>query len=89
MQVDSVFNLNRPYDLLAFLRQEKRAQFLQTLQDELVRKKKDIDQSDKDEPGLEERYYKEDSDCIIAGKPLTEYDLYISTVLPLQNKNIK
>ncbi|CAD5117844.1 DgyrCDS6590 [Dimorphilus gyrociliatus] len=87
-QVDSVFNLHRPYDLLALLRQEGRAYLLQNLQDELVKKKKDIDQNDKDEPGLEERYYKEDSDCIIAGKPLTEYDLYISTVLPLQNKNI-
>ena len=39
--------------------------------------------------GLEQRFYRTDPDCVIAGKPLTEFDLYISTVQPLENKGIK
>ncbi len=39
--------------------------------------------------GLEQRFYQTDLDCISAGKPLPEFDLYISTVLPLENKGIR
>ena len=39
--------------------------------------------------GLEQRFYKTDIDCVAAGKPLPEFDLYISTVLPLENKGIR
>lgn len=39
--------------------------------------------------GLEQRFYQSDPDCIEAGKPLPEFDLYISTVLPLENKGIR
>ena len=39
--------------------------------------------------GLEQRFYKMDSDCVVAGKPLPEFHLYISTVLPLENKGIR
>ena len=39
--------------------------------------------------GLEQRFYKTDPDCVAAEKPLPEFDLYISTVLPLENKGIR
>ena len=38
---------------------------------------------------LEQRFYRSEPDCIAAGKPLPEFDLYISTVLPLENKGIR
>ena len=39
--------------------------------------------------GLEEKFYKSDADCLAAGKHLPDLDLYISTVLPLENKGIR
>ena len=39
--------------------------------------------------GLEEKFYKTDPDCLSAGKHLPDLDLYISTVLPLENKGIR
>ena len=39
--------------------------------------------------GLEEKFYKSDLDCLAAGKHLPDLDLYISTVLPLENKGIR
>ncbi|XP_076450500.1 tetratricopeptide repeat protein 17-like isoform X3 [Babylonia areolata] len=89
-QMDSVFNLRRPYDLVAFMRQEERAQMLGNLKKELLSRKSEIDRhEDKDSAGLEQKFYQSDPDCIEAGKPLPEFDLYISTVLPLENKGIR
>ena len=42
-----------------------------------------------DVAGLERLFYQTDSDCIAAKVPLPEFDLYISTVLPLENKGIR
>ena len=39
--------------------------------------------------GLEQRFYRSDSDCRVAGKPLPEFDLYITTVIQLENKGIR
>ncbi|KAL8577739.1 hypothetical protein ACOMHN_065556 [Nucella lapillus] len=89
-QMDSVFNLRRPYDLVAFMRQEERAHMLGSLKKELLSRKSEIDRhEDKDSAGLEQKFYQSDPDCIEAGKPLPEFDLYISTVLPLENKGIR
>ncbi|KAK7486422.1 hypothetical protein BaRGS_00022346, partial [Batillaria attramentaria] len=89
-QMDSVFNLKRPYDLVAFMRQEERAHMLGNLKKELLSRKSEIDRhEDRDSAGLEQRFYQSDPDCIEAGKPLPEFDLYISTVLPLENKGIR
>ncbi|XP_070200043.1 tetratricopeptide repeat protein 17-like isoform X3 [Littorina saxatilis] len=89
-QMDSVFNLRRPYDLVAFMRQEERAHKLGNLKKELLSRKSEIDRhEDRDSAGLEQKFYQTDIDCIEAGKPLPEFDLYISTVLPLENKGIR
>ena len=37
---------------------------------------------------LEQHFYRTDPDCQAARIPLPEFDLYISTVLPLENKGI-
>jgi len=39
--------------------------------------------------GVEQRFYRSDPDCIAARKPLVEFDLYQSTVLPLEDKGIR
>jgi len=47
--MDSMFNLQRPYDLVALLKQEQRAVMLENLKQELLSRKADIDgNEDKD-----------------------------------------
>ena len=49
--MDSVFNLKRPYDLMALLKQEQRAVMLETLKRELLAKKGDIDKNEDKDTG--------------------------------------
>ncbi|XP_053384178.1 tetratricopeptide repeat protein 17-like isoform X3 [Mercenaria mercenaria] len=88
-QMDSVFNMKRPYDLVAFMKQEERANMLDKLKQELLSRKVEIDSTEDRDTGLEEKFYKTDPDCLAAGKQLPDLDLYISTVLPLENKGIR
>uniref|UniRef100_A0A0B7BGE5 Tetratricopeptide repeat protein 17 n=1 Tax=Arion vulgaris TaxID=1028688 RepID=A0A0B7BGE5_9EUPU len=88
-QADSVYNLRRPYDLVAFMKQEDRASMLNILKKELLTRKDEIDKNEDRDTGLEQKFYRTNPDCIEAGKPLPEFDLYISTVLPLENKGIR
>lgn len=46
----------------------------------------EIDRSEEEAENIEERLYAEDTDCQIAGTPLTEMDLYVSTVVPFETK---
>ena len=50
-QTDSLFNLQRPYDLVAMLKQEDRAKILEDLKQELLIKKESIDKSDDRDTG--------------------------------------
>uniref|UniRef100_A0A2C9KLB1 Tetratricopeptide repeat protein 17 n=1 Tax=Biomphalaria glabrata TaxID=6526 RepID=A0A2C9KLB1_BIOGL len=88
-KVDSVYSMRRPYDLVAFMKQEERANMLNSLKKELLSRKDEIDKNEDRDTGLEQKFYKTNPDCIEAGKPLPEFDLYISTVLPLENKGIR
>ncbi|KAK3103819.1 hypothetical protein FSP39_022148 [Pinctada imbricata] len=88
-QLDTVYSMRRPYDLVAFMRQEERAHMLHDLKEELLSRKDEIDKNEDRDTGLEQKFYKTDPDCLKAGKPLPEFDLYISTVLPLENKGIR
>jgi len=38
---------------------------------------------------MEQRFYRSDPDCIAAGRPLVEFELYQSTVLPLEDKDVR
>ena len=39
--------------------------------------------------GVEQKFYRSDPDCIAAGKPLVQFELYQSTVLPLEDKGVR
>ena len=49
--MDSVFNLRRPYDLVAFMRQEERAHMLGNLKKELLNRKNEIDRHEDRDSG--------------------------------------
>lgn len=80
-KVNSIFHMKRPDDLVAFLQQEKRVEELEHLKEILV----DTSSLDKvveaHEPDLESRFYDQDGDCQKAGQPLTEFDLFVSTLI--------
>lgn len=88
-QPDSDFDLQRPYDLMGFIQQEKRVDLVESLRVDLIDQKNMIDATEDKETDLEARFYEQDPDCVKAGQPLTEFDLYLSTVFPLDNKGYR
>lgn len=80
--MDSVFSLKRPYDLVALMQQEKRAVLIEELKQQLMMQKEEIDRREDKETNLEGKIYETDEDCTAAEKPLTDFDLYSSTVVP-------
>jgi len=50
--MDSVFNLQRPYDLMALLKQEERAEMLENLKHELLSRKGDFDGNEDKDSGV-------------------------------------
>ncbi|XP_072448766.1 tetratricopeptide repeat protein 17 isoform X1 [Chiloscyllium punctatum] len=87
-QVDSPLNLKHPHDLVVFMRQEATVNYLKELEKHLVAQKIHIEENEDRDTGLEQRHYKEDSDCIKAKVPLGDLDLYDGTFIPLENKDI-
>ncbi|GIX97906.1 tetratricopeptide repeat protein 17 [Caerostris darwini] len=81
-QLDSVYSLKRPYDLVALIQQEKRAVVIEDLKQQLMKQKEEIDRREDKETNLEGKIYATDEDCVAAEKPLTDFDLYASTVVP-------
>ncbi|XP_068207813.1 tetratricopeptide repeat protein 17 [Palaemon carinicauda] len=88
-QMDSIFQLRRPYDFLALAQQEQRAMQVETLKKDLMTQKSQIDRNEDKDTQLEERIYRTDSDCVLAGRPLTEFDLYASTVVNMESAGIR
>ncbi|XP_014916487.1 tetratricopeptide repeat protein 17 [Poecilia latipinna] len=87
-QVDSPLNLKHPHDVVIFMRQETRVNYLKTLEKQLVAQKIHIEENEDRDTGLEQRHYKEDSDCIMAKVPLGDLDLYDGTYISLESKDI-
>lgn len=99
-QEDSIFSLRRPHDLASFLHQEQRMQQLLQIKQQLMEQKKIIEetsvksessQSDgtviiDTESDMEQVVYSSHEDCIKAGKPLPEFDLFGGTVMILAPK---
>ncbi|KAF2359516.1 hypothetical protein FHG87_009729 [Trinorchestia longiramus] len=83
--MDSLFQLRRPYDFLALAQQEQRAVQVEELKQQLLRHKAHIDMHEDKDVHLEERIYRTDPDCLLAGKSLTEFDLTASTSVPLSD----
>ena len=51
LQQESLFNLRRPYDLVALLKQEQRAIMLENLKEELLARKEEIDRNEDKDTG--------------------------------------
>lgn len=81
-QVNSVFDLKRPHDLVALLKQEERLATLDQLKEELVSKGtlESMDRWQQD-VSLESSLFENDEDCLAAGGPLSEFDLFASTMV--------
>ncbi|KAL4622664.1 tetratricopeptide repeat protein 17 isoform X1 [Arapaima gigas] len=87
-QVDSPLNLKQPHDLVIFMRQESRVNYLKELEKQLVAQKIHIEENEDRDTGLEQRHYKEDPDCVAARVPLGDLDLYDGTYISLESKGI-
>ncbi|XP_021915404.1 tetratricopeptide repeat protein 17 isoform X2 [Zootermopsis nevadensis] len=88
-QLDSIFNIRRPYDLLALLEQEWRVKTVDTLYRDLVSRKTIIDKKwagVENAKDFEDRLFSEDPDCIRAEEPLSDTDLYPSLVGDIQDR---
>ena len=51
-QPDTVFSMRRPYDLVAFMKQEDRAVMLNNLKKELLNRKDEIDKNEDRDTGI-------------------------------------
>ncbi|XP_029314323.1 tetratricopeptide repeat protein 17 [Cottoperca gobio] len=86
-QVDSPLNLKHPHDVVIFMRQETRVNYLKKLEKQLVAQKIHIEENEDRDTGLEQRHYKEDGDCVMAKVPLGDLDLYDGTYISLESKD--
>ena len=84
--------MKRPYDLVALIEQESRVNLLEGLKDEMSDKKLDAVErrhneiewshgSTEDGMTVEKQFFHKDADCIAAGKPLAQFDLFVSTLI--------
>ncbi len=76
--------MKRPFDLVAFLEQEKRVDRLEHFKSRediaAARHWRDDPPTDVEQDAqLESRFFAEDEDCQNAGQPLAEFDLFVST----------
>ncbi|TMS13138.1 Tetratricopeptide repeat protein 17 [Larimichthys crocea] len=87
-QVHSPLNLKHPHDVVIFMRQDTRVNYLKKLEKQLVAQKIHIEENEDRDTGLEQRHYKEDPDCVMAKVPLGDLDLYDGTYISLESKDI-
>ncbi|XP_068613276.1 tetratricopeptide repeat protein 17 [Brachionichthys hirsutus] len=88
-QVHSPLNLKHPHDVVIFMRQDARVDYLKKLEKQLVAQKIHIEENEDRDTGLEQRHYKEDPDCVMAQVPLGDLDLYDGTFISLESKDIR
>lgn len=79
--MDSVFQLERPHDLMAFLAQEEHATKADMLREELFKKKVEFEHRDDKDSGtmIEEKLYATDPDCLKVGRKVTTMSIFEST----------
>jgi len=84
-QPDSIFFMRQPHDFVAFLHQEQRHHDVNDLHEKLSLFRGQLDENHNlDVPDVESQLLKEDPDCIFADRPLTQFDLYVSTLVPIR-----
>ncbi|KAG1652458.1 Tetratricopeptide repeat protein 17 [Nymphon striatum] len=87
--MDSVFVMKRPYDLVSLMQQEKRSDLVESLKQELYVQKEQIDKNEDKETNLEENVYKTNPHCILAeGKQLGEFSLYSGAFISMKERNL-
>jgi len=85
-QPDSIYFLRQPHDFVAFIHQEQRVLETNNLHHELTSIRGTLDENHSaDVPDVEAQLLAEDPDCLLAGRPLTQFDLYVSTLVPLRS----
>jgi len=85
-QPDSIYFLRQPHDFVAFIHQEQRVLETNNLHHELTSIRGSLDENHNAEvPDVEAQLLAEDPDCLLAGRPLTQFDLYVSTLVPLRS----
>ena len=84
--------MKRPYDLVALIEQETRVSQLANLKhdmsdqklDDVERRHNEIDSmtgSSEDGMNVQKNFFHKDPDCMAAGKMLSEFDLFVSTLI--------
>ena len=83
-QPDSIFMIRQPNDFVAFVHQEQRFIDMNDLHEKLSEFRGRLDDNTSlDIPDVESMLSKDDPDCVYAGRSLTQFDLYLSTMVPL------
>ena len=80
--MDSVFQLDKPHDLMALLAQEDRTQVAEVLREELFQKKVEFEHRTEDKDSgtlIEEKLYATDPDCLKVGRKVTQLAIFEST----------
>ena len=81
MQIDSVYQLDKPHDLMALLGQEDNAVRAEHLREEAFKKKVEFEHRDDKDSGtfIEEKFYATDPDCLKVGRKVTSMAIFEST----------
>lgn len=89
-QVDSVFQLEKPHDLMALLAQEDRTVRAEILREELFQKKVEFEHKEDKDGGIliEEKLYATDPDCLKVGRKVTTMAIFESTHSTFESYNI-
>jgi tetratricopeptide (TPR) repeat protein len=87
---DSLLNMAQPHDLVQFLRQEEMVKTADEAKGQLNGQRNALyGYQEKDDPLIESKVMAGHPDCVSAGRPLSQHNLYISTVIPLEKMEIK
>ena len=90
LQVDSIFNLKKPYDLVAFIQQEETLEKLKTLKQDLKQEKKWLETAAKTEDAeFQKKFYLSDADCMAAGMSTTDTAAIYTNIVPFSSKGIE
>lgn len=79
--MDSIFQLDKPHDLMALLAQEDRTTRAELLREELFQKKVEFEHREDRDSGtlIEEKLYATDPDCLKVGRKVTSMAIFEST----------
>lgn len=91
MQMDSVYQLDKPHDLMALLAQEDRTARSEVLREELFQEKIEFEHREDKDSGtlIEEKLYATDPDCLKVGRKVTSMAIFESTHSDFESYGVK